>query len=436
MAHTALAHFLASNLALISLIALVIAVALTIWKDINLGITSLGLSLLIGTYLGGTSVKHLVSGFPTSILLMLAGTTYLFGIAQTNGTLDKMTKYAIKSVRGNVAVLPIILFFLAFILSSMGPGQIPVATLLAVPVMAIAEEVGVSPLLMALVVGNGAQAGAMSPVSPTGVIAAGILQKWGGVAATWSITLWMNMLITHTVIAIIAYVLFGGLKLLKRTDSAQSDTLKNMVVEPFTRKQWITLVGILALIVGVLGFKVDVGFGAFLIGTILILFKVGDEKAAIKSMPWGTIMMVTGVTVLVNLMASIGGIKLFASIIAHMSTPSTATLVVGFWSGLVSAYTSTSAFIIPSFLPMVDSLAKQLGMTSPAALLSLVSTVIVSGHLTDLSPLSTTGAVFIGQAGPKTDKKKLFSGMMAWGLSMSVVGAVISWLFFTVLRIP
>ena len=429
-------QFLSGNLALISLIALVIAVALTIWKDINLGITSLAFSLIIGVYFGGQPVKDLVSGFPTNILLMLAGTTYLFGIAQTNGTLDKMTKYAIRSVRGNVAILPIILFFLAFILSSMGPGQIPVATLLAVPVMAIAEEVGVSPLLMALVVGNGAQAGAMSPVSPTGVITAGILQKIGGPAPSWSITLWMNMLITHIVIAIIAYIVFGGLKLLKRTDSAQSETLKNMVVEPFNRQQGLTLLGILILLVAVLGFKMDVGFGAFLIGTILILLRVGDEKAAIKSMPWGTIMMVTGVTVLVNLMSQIGGIKLFANIIAHMSTPFTSTLVVGFWSGLVSAYTSTSAFIIPSFLPMVDSLAKQLGMTTPAQLLALISSVVVSGHLTDLSPLSTTGAVFIGQAGPKTDKKKLFSGMMAWGLSMSVVGALISWIFFTIFRIP
>lgn len=436
MAHTALAFFLAHNLAAVSLVALVIAVLLTVFKDINLGFMSLGLALVIGVYFGGEKVNTLVSGFPTNILLMLAGTTYLFGIAQTNGTLDKMTKYAIKSVRGKVAILPIVLFFLAFILASMGPGQIPVATLLAVPVMAIAEEVGVSPLLMALVVGNGAQAGAMSPVSPTGVITAGILHKWGGVATTWSITLWMNMLITHIVIAVIAYIVFGGLKLLKRTDSTQSQTLANMAVDPFTKNQWLTLIGILVLIVAVLGFKMDVGFGGFLIGTILILLKVGDEKAAIKSMPWGTIIMVTGVTVLVNLMSKIGGIKLFASIIAWMSTPFTSTLVVGFWSGLVSAYTSTSAFIIPSFLPMVQDLAKQLGMNSPAQLLSLVSSVIVAGHLTDLSPLSTTGAVFIGQAGPKTDKKKLFNGMMAWGLSMSVVGAIISWVFFTILRIP
>jgi hypothetical protein len=44
--------------------------------------------------------------------------------------------------------------------------------------------------------------------------------------------------------------------------------------------------------------------------------------------------------------------------------------------------------------------------------------------------------VFIAQAGPKSDKPKIFRDMMFWGLGMSVVGAVISWLFFTVLRVP
>ena len=152
-------------------------------------------------------------------------------------------------------------------------------------------------------------------------------------------------------------------------------------------------------------------------------------------MPWGTIILVTGVTVLIELMKNIGGMKLFASIMGHVSTPFTATLVVGFFAALISAYASTSGVILPAFLPMAPLLLKEIGAPT-SDLLALVSSIVVAGHLTDLSPLSTTGAVFIAQAGPKTDKKKLFAQMMGWGLSMSVVGAVISWLFFTVLRIP
>ncbi len=36
----------------------------------------------------------------------------------------------------------------------------------------------------------------------------------------------------------------------------------------------------------------------------------------------------------------------------------------------------------------------------------------------------------------KTDKNKLFRNMLIWGLSMSVVGAVTSWVAFTLLGLP
>ena len=135
MADTAFAHFLASHLALISLIGLAIAVLLTIWKDTNVGTMALGFALVIGYYMGGTAVKDLIkNGFPADLFLTLAGAGFLFGIAQVNGTLDKITKYAVKSVKGNAAILPVVLFFLAFGLAAIGPGHIAVAALLAVPV--------------------------------------------------------------------------------------------------------------------------------------------------------------------------------------------------------------------------------------------------------------------------------------------------------------
>ena len=52
------------------------------------------------------------------------------------------------------------------------------------------------------------------------------------------------------------------------------------------------------MVVGVIFFKVDIGFFGFLIGTVLILLKAANEEKAFKAMPWGAIMMVTGVTVL------------------------------------------------------------------------------------------------------------------------------------------
>lgn len=419
------------SLPVISLIALIIAIVVSVLTERNIGTLAIGLSLVVGVYIGGQKASAIIGGYPTSLFLMLAGVTYLFALAQVNGTLEKITKYAIKSVRGKVGLLPIVLFFLAFALAAIGPGHISIAALLAAPAMLLAESVGIPPLLMALVVGNGAQAGAMSPIAPTGIIAQGILEKMG--VTNFGFTLWMNMLVTHVAASALAYFLFGGLKLWKQKDPGQLEALMSIEVEPFNKQQYATLGGIAALIVAVILWKVDVGLAAFGIGAVLSLFKVADENKAIKAMPWNTILMVTGVTVLVSLMSKIGGMDLFADIMAKFSTPFTATLVVGFIAAIISAYASTSGVILPAFLPMAPLLLDKIGGGS---LLALVSTIVVAGHLTDMSPLSTTGAVFIAQSGPKTDKSKIFRDMMLWGLSMSVVGAVISWLFFTVLQVP
>lgn len=418
----------------LSLGALAIAVIMSIIRGTNPGVMSLGLALIVGSFIGGLKVKAIIAGYPTNVFIMLIGITYLFAIAKVNGTLDKLTKFAIKSVRGQIALLPIILFFVAFVLSSLGPGAIAICALMAAPCALLAEEVGISVFLMATVVANGTQCGNMSPIAVAGVITKGILHPLGYTG--WDNILWMNMLVTHLALAVGAYCVFGGLKLWKKNSSEEATALKNIIVEPFTLNQYLTLAGIAIMATGVMVFKLDIGLGALLVGSILTILRVADEQEAIKNMPWGAIIMVTGVGVLVNLMSKIGGMDLFATIMAKMSTPYTATLVVGFWSALLSAYASTIGIILPSFVPMAPELLAKIGGGGSEDLLALLSSIIVSGHVTDVSPLSTLGAIWVAQAGPKTDKQKLFNYLLYWGLAMSVIGPFICWLFFTVLRIP
>jgi di/tricarboxylate transporter len=437
-------EFFADNIAVLSLVALAIAIIITIWFDTNLGTLALGLSFLIAFVLGDWSAGDIVRQYPTNLFILLAGVTYFFGIANANGTMEKICKYAIKSVRGNVALLPIVLFFVAFVVSSIGPGQVSTAALFAAPVMALALETKIPLLLMALVVGNGAQAGAMSPIAPNGIVGNGVIAglNWGEgalagmTAPDWAMPMWINMLIVHVAVAAIAYFVCGGLKLWKRgkENPGELQSLKNIVVEPFTTKQKITLVAILVFIVLVIWQNWHLGLTGFFLGSILIIARIGDEKAAIKTMPWGAILLVTGVTVLVNLMSEIGGMDLFAELMAVQSNPTTVTLIAGFWSGLISAYASTSGVIMPAFLPMAPLLLERIG-AAMTDLLPLVTSIVVAGHLTDMSPLSTTGAVFISGCPDSVDRKPLYRGMIVWGMSMAVIGAVACWVLFGMLRI-
>ena len=144
-------------------------------------------------------------------------------------------------------------------------------------------------------------------------------------------------------------------------------------------------------------------------------------------MPWGVILMVTGVTVLVTMMRETEGLQLITSGIANISTPGTIAPIVAFGAGLISVYSSTSGVVLPAFLPMVPSLASQLGGIEP---LNIAWSMAVSASLVDLSSLSTVGALYMASAAEGTDIRRLFNSLLAWGLSMSLVGAVLCWALF------
>ena len=70
-------------------------------------------------------------------------------------------------------------FLLGAALSSMGPGNIATAALLAPLAMATAVRTGIPLFLMAIMVGNGANSGALSPFAPTGIIVNGLMARNG-----------------------------------------------------------------------------------------------------------------------------------------------------------------------------------------------------------------------------------------------------------------
>jgi di/tricarboxylate transporter len=193
------------------------------------------------------------------------------------------------------------------------------------------------------------------------------------------------------------------------------------------RTHWLTVVGIVVFIVVVAGFGLDVGMAGLSVATVLILLRAVDEVKAIQRMPWGVILMVTGVTVLIALLRETQGLALITDGIARVATPATIHAIVAFAAGLVSVYSSTSGVVLPAFLPMAPALAQELGGIDP---LSIAWSMNVSASLVDLSSLSTVGALFIAGAAAGTDTRKLFMALLAWGLAMAVVGAVLCWALF------
>ena len=156
------------NLAWISLAALVAAITLSMVTSVNVGVVSLALAWIVGVYMGGMPVAKVIGTFPIDLLLNLVGVTLLFGMANNNGTLGRIAARAVRACRGSAGVMPIMFFFIAVTLSSIGPGNIATTAIMAPMAMAVAMRAAIPPFLMALMVGNGAQAGALSRFAPTG----------------------------------------------------------------------------------------------------------------------------------------------------------------------------------------------------------------------------------------------------------------------------
>jgi di/tricarboxylate transporter len=174
----------------------------------------------------------------------------------------------------------------------------------------------------------------------------------------------------------------------------------------------------------------NVGSIAFALSCVLMLTGSGDSKAAVKVMPWGVIMMVCGVSVLIDVMDQAGGLNAMVKMIGSVSGPTTVNFWLGLIPGIISAYSSSSGVVMPMFLPMVPGLIKEVGGGNPIA---MISTINIGSHIVDTSPLSTLGALCIASAGEHEDKAKLFRNLLIWGLAMSVVGAIVCYVFFGLL---
>ncbi len=452
------------SLAAISLSALVIALVISCFSEVNIGILAIVFAWIVG-YFGGMRIEQVIAGFPTALFLTLVGLTLLFSQAQVNGTLDRIARRAVHLCRGNAGVIPMMFFFMTAIVSSIGPGNVASTALMAPLGMAVAGRFNISPFLMTIMIANGASAGSLSPIAPTGVVVNGLVAKMGIVNAQWPI--YLNNLMIHTIVAFAGYFLFGGLKLFARrgamasapvvaagvgalpnggfsgSDSGDDPTHNKAAVGEsdrhpsltpddahFAPRHWLTLAMIATLVIGAIAFQLNVGMTAFACALVLTFARAADDGEAVKRMPWKVILMVTGVTVLVALLEKTGGLDLFSNFLARLATPATSTLVTAFFTGLISIYSSTTGVVLPALIPTVPGLIEKMGGGDPMAIISSMNS---GGHLVDVSPLSTLGALCLAAAPPGTDTRRLFNQLMAWGLSMSVVGAIVCWIVFGLL---
>jgi di/tricarboxylate transporter len=402
------------NPAVVSLLALVVVIVASLFSRVNVGVLAIALAWPVALYGAGWKADALMQTFPSSLFVTLLGVSLLFGVAQINGTMDAVTSRAVRLCRGRAALLPPLLFLVACAVATIGPGAISATALVAPPAMAIGAAAGAPVFLMALMVGNGANAGNLSPISAVGIIVQTLMRGVGLGGHEWSV--WAANFTAHALAGLGAWLLFGGLALLRR---GRVDLVTTVM--PLTSAQRVTVAVTTVWILGVVILKMHPGLSAFAAAGLLVLLGAALDGPVVRSVPWSVVVMVCGVSMLIGVLEKTGGMDLFTTLLASMTTPATVNGAIAFVTGLISTYSSTSGVVYPAFLPAVPGIVQKLGGGDP---LQVAMSINVGAALVDVSPLSTIGALAIAAIPASEDARALFRKLLLWGLSMTVAGAL------------
>lgn len=198
---------------IVSIVLLVVMFIVASFLPVNLGALAFVAAWLVGS-LGGMSADDIFAGFPGDLFVLLIGVTYLFAIAQRNGTVGWLTTQGMRMVRGYVAAIPWLMFLLAGILTSVGALSAAGVAIVAPIALRFAAQYGINSLLMGIMVVQGVTAGSFSPLSPFGAITGGVVEK-ADLAHSPGL-LFANSIVFNTLVAFVVFLVLGGIGLVRR----------------------------------------------------------------------------------------------------------------------------------------------------------------------------------------------------------------------------
>ncbi|MGW6928959.1 SLC13 family permease [Lentzea sp. NPDC054927] len=420
---------------LISILVLVVVFVIATTRSINMGALAFAAAFGVGTLVADMKADDIFKGFPGSLFVVLVGVTFLFAIARANGTTDWLVHAAIRLVGGRIALMPWVMFAITGVLTAIGAVS-PAAVAIVAPIaMGFAAKYKINPLLMGVMVVHGAQAGGFSPISIYGTIVNGIVAKEG--LPGNEIVLFLASLVVNLLIAVVVFVVLGGMKLarqpldapaLVRTGSGGSSENEPEEEErvSLTTPRIATLVGLAALVVAALVFDLDVGLAAITVAVLLSVVWPETSKQAITQITWPTVLLICGILTYVAVLQTMGTIKWAGDSVASVGAPLIAALLICYIGAIVSAFAS-SVGIMGALIPLAVPFLLQGDVSS----VGLIAALAVSATVVDVSPFSTNGALVLAGA-QDVDRDKFFKQLMVYGGIMVAAAPPLVWLALVV----
>ena len=405
------------NMALVSLLAIVLVFAIGSFKrnPLHIGLMGMLVAYLVGTMAGISDVK-LLNLFPTTLFVRVFGIMLFFGIAQANGSLELLAKKMMNKTGKNAKLLPFYIFYVGLILGSIGINSLAGMAILSGIGISIARASGGNPLLFGIAGGYGVATGCYSPINEytANITAAAEIAKLPVQLAP----IYIFNILAFSISFLVIYLVLGGFKVKGQVDA---EILKEL--PPFDRNQIISMLGIVAVVVLTV-FGVDVGWAGLIVASACILLKTIDTVDVIKKVSLPSLILICGVGTLINLASQLKGFQLMSGALASIMSSTTVYPLLSFTSSVMSLFT-ISRLCVLTLVPTIPGIMQAIpGVSSQLA----IAAVAAGAFASSIGPLSANGALImqnLGQQFGEQEALKYFTIQMLMGILGAVVVALV-----------
>lgn len=402
------------------LIVIVVAILLGFATKVNTGLIAMAFAYIIGSFVLGIKPAAIHAFWPVQIFFVLFSVSFFYNYSTNNGTMEKLAHLVLYKFGKSAKGFPFVIFVVTWVVTAAGAGPYAATALLCPICFAICDNIGMNKVLVGMSVYCGVAGAASWPTCSTGATQAAIIASSGFSAQ--SISYAMNNTLASTCFFLISLtILYFVLK-------GNKVSVANMSVEkpkPFTTQQRKSLGLIIAFVVillvpyllglflpsggflGALQKYNDVAFVALILSIVATLLKVGDERKAMRAVPWNTIVMICGIGILVSVAVEAGTIDMITNAVSKVKSPFLVPLIVSFGAGIMSIFSSTTGVVLPTLYPTVVGIASATGVHP----VFLFMGIVMGSYATGMSPFSAVGGIMMGCV-DEGYAKKMFKSLL------------------------
>ncbi|ENU47973.1 SLC13 family permease [Acinetobacter nosocomialis] len=416
------------------LIALAVSIGLGYKTKINIGFFTIAFAYLIGCFGMGLKPSEVIELWPVKIFFIILSVTLFYNFALANGALEKLASHLLYKCRKFPQFLPLAIFFAATIIAGLGAGFYTVLAFMAPITLLLCKKTNMNMVIGGMAANYGALAGANFMTSQSGIIFRSLMENTG-ISSQTAFSYSGGIFVLTLIIPI---AVLGIYTLWNR--KSNSIVIEDQKPKPFDKKQKQSIFLIVLMMSIVLVFpilhlvfpdvktisflnsKIDIAFLAITFSLISLLMKLADEKKVIALVPWGTLIMICGVGMLIALGVKLGIITTLSEWLANNVPVWVIPVLLCLISAIMSVFSSTLGVVAPTLFPIVPALA----LTSGLNPLVLFICIVVGAQSTAISPFSSGGSLIMASAPADIDKTKFFNQLLFKAIPVGVIAALIA----------